>query len=458
VLQVGIKRQIRYTSIDKVQGMTNEQSMNDAAVEDPDTRSIRDGSHIVRYLETAIRKAGAGEGNSVFIMAGVNGMAKINDIFGYDIGNETIGAVGRCLRGCLRKADYIDHYSFNKFAILLRNTKPNTMEAVAQRFLRVVRSNIFQAAYGKMSASISLGGVMITDCSQDARKIISNSLEALAQAKQSPNHFSVYEPSPERDMRRRRNLQIADEIINALNEQRMLLALQPIVDSRTLQPSWYEALIRMRRTNGEIVTAGEFIPVAEQLGIASLIDYRMLEMSIALAKSRPELNMSLNISGTTANDYEWLACMENLVGGDETLARRLVVEITETVAVQNLAQSTDFIRRVQKLGCRVAIDDFGAGYTSFKYLREFGVDIVKIDGCFIRNLRSSSDDRLFVSMLIELAQKLGIETVAEYVEHEETASYLQKINTTYMQGYLFGKPEFIENGNGETREEDRLIA
>ena len=196
----------------------------------------------------------------------------------------------------------------------------------------------------------------------------------------------------------------------------------------------------MERPDGTIVSAGEFIAVAEQLGLSRLIDRRTLELSIEILKKHPSLHLSVNVSGLTASDHEWLVALHRLTGGRRALTERLTIEITETAAIHDLDLSINFVDTLKELGCRVAIDDFGAGYTSFKNLKILNVDMVKIDGSFVKNLLEEPTNRVFIKTLVEIAETFGMETVAEWVADEETAQIILGCGITYMQGFHFGRP------------------
>jgi EAL domain-containing protein (putative c-di-GMP-specific phosphodiesterase class I) len=155
----------------------------------------------------------------------------------------------------------------------------------------------------------------------------------------------------------------------------------------------------------------------------------------------PEIKLALNVSAATATDSQWLQGLEAFSGKLAGLAERLTIEIAETAAISDLEETAKFVAALKALGCRVALDDFGAGYTSFRNLRELGVDMVKIDGSFIQNLSMQAEDELFVRTLIDLAKSFGITTVGEWVGDEKTARILEKAGVSYMQGYFFGAPE-----------------
>jgi EAL domain-containing protein (putative c-di-GMP-specific phosphodiesterase class I) len=196
--------------------------------------------------------------------------------------------------------------------------------------------------------------------------------------------------------------------------------------------------MRIRRLDGSVIAAGEVIPLAERLGLVRLIDHRMLELVVAELVACPALKASLNVSAASTVDPDWWTALAASLRAQSGLADRLTVEITESAAIQDIDETRGFVARVKDVGCRIAIDDFGAGYTSFRNLRKLGVDVIKIDGAFVQNLTRSEDDRAFVRTLIDLAKRLGLETVAEWVQDEEAAKILADWGCDYLQGQLIG--------------------
>jgi EAL domain-containing protein (putative c-di-GMP-specific phosphodiesterase class I) len=196
--------------------------------------------------------------------------------------------------------------------------------------------------------------------------------------------------------------------------------------------------MRIRRADGRLIPASAVIPIAERLGLVRLIDCRVLELVLADLAAVPHLRTSVNLSPQTAGDPDWWATLSAQMRAHPNIAGRLTLEITETAAVQHIGDTAGFVTRAKDLGCRIAIDDFGAGFTSFRNLRKLQVDIVKIDGSFVQNLRRSADDRAFVRSLIELARALGLKTVAEWVQDEQSAALLAEWGCDYLQGELVG--------------------
>jgi len=226
----------------------------------------------------------------------------------------------------------------------------------------------------------------------------------------------------------------------ALHQNRLLFAFQPVVCAATGKVDYFECLLRMRDEAGGIVAGCEFITVVEELGWIGPIDRFVLQKTIQELAADPEVRLGFNVSGLTTVDRPWLRASISLLRSRPELARRLVVEITETAALCDLDASARFVDTLRHTGCRVAIDDFGAGHTSLQQLQCLAVDTVKIDGSFVRNLTTRSEDRAFLRHLLELTKNFGLSTVAECVESAEEAAILRAEGIGYFQGYHFGRP------------------
>jgi EAL domain-containing protein (putative c-di-GMP-specific phosphodiesterase class I) len=197
--------------------------------------------------------------------------------------------------------------------------------------------------------------------------------------------------------------------------------------------------MRIRRTDGTIVPATAVVPIAEQLGLVRLIDHRVIELVVAELLATPDVRVSVNVSPDSISDPDWWSAFSARLRSRPGVAQRMILEITETAAIHNIDETAGFVTRAKDLGCRIAIDDFGAGYTSFRNLRRLGVDMIKIDGAFVQDLMRSQDDRAFVQTMIGLGRSLGLETVAEWVQDEETAAILDGWGCDYLQGDLIGR-------------------
>ena len=375
------------------------------------------------------------------LVVAVNNLAVINETFGYDVGDEIISAAAKQIKGRLRGGDVLGRYSSNKFGIVLQDCGAGAMRIAAERFMKCVRDVTIKTSACQLTATLSIGGVVVPDQAQTVQHALNFAMQALDRAKSKRfDCFMAYEPSNTAENTRRKSIEVADEVIAALDDNRMRLVLQPMVGAKSGKADIYECLLRMERPDGAIVSAGEFIPIAEQLGLSRLIDRRTLELSVALLKRHKGLTLSVNVSGLTASDHEWLVALQRLTGERRDLTNRMIIEITETAALDDLDQSINFVDTLKEMGCRVAIDDFGAGYTSFKNLKLLNVDMVKIDGAFVKNLADDTSDQIFIKTMVELAQTFGMETVAEWVGDQRSVDMLKDMGITYLQGFFYGLP------------------
>lgn len=377
-----------------------------------------------------------------YAVAAIDKLAVINETYGFDVADELIVQTGQRLAKAMRGTDIIGRTAGNKFGVILGECGEREMALVAERLQGAVRGEPIQTRAGAVSTTVSVGAVWLPQGAATSQEAMLRAEEALERARaMGRNGFAVYSVSAQRESQRRRLVNIGDEIMGALKEQRLLLAYQPIVGARSRLPEHYECLLRMRRKDGTIAAAGEFIPAAETLGLVRLADRRALEIAVAQLYRHPNIKLSINVSGTTAGDHSWLQSFINYVRENREVAQRMTVELTETAALQAFEENARFVTRLRDMGCRVAIDDFGAGYTSFRNLHNLRVDMVKIDGEYVKNLSGSPDNQLFVRTLVDLAKNFQLETVAEWVGSEQDAELLEDYGVDYFQGFYFGQPE-----------------
>ena len=249
------------------------------------------------------------------------------------------------------------------------------------------------------------------------------------------------EEAPRTAANNRQEMGLANYLNRSMREDRLRLAYQPIIDSKTGAISHYEALLRNVSEDGTISSAGALIPIAERMGLIHPIDMLVLEKVVAELRMSEEISLAFNVSNLTTDDTIWLKRLHELVGDDPALASRMIVEITETALHRNLGKTAYFVAAIQALGVQVALDDFGSGYTSFRQLKSLSIDMVKIDGAYVRDLVDNPDNRFFVKTLLDFTRGFGLKAVAEFVESGEVAKMLMELGVEYMQGYYFGRPE-----------------
>lgn len=379
-----------------------------------------------------------------FLIIGIDNINMVNQAFGYEVADSVILTIGHRLDRCLRACDMIGRMGDDRFGAVLSHCPASAVGSAAEKILEVVRNTVVETPAGPIHATVSIGVAIFPQVARNAADAMTKSDIALQKAKRSGrNTWAIYDCSEQQRRDQRKNMVIAEQVQRALREERMALAFQPIVCSETQEPVYHECLLRMVQPDNEVVPAGVFMPVVEELGLIRLVDRKVLELVVDELGRYPDARLAMNVSGMTAMDRSWLRNVDALLRGKPEIANRLVVEITETAGLEDIDECTRFVATLRDLGCKVALDDFGAGYTSFRHLKSLAVDIVKIDGSFIRNLRENKDNMLFVRTLLDLARNFNLETVAECVEHPEEAALLRDEGVHYLQGYAFGKPSLI---------------
>ena len=376
------------------------------------------------------------------MLVALENLFALNRTYGYDAGDDVIAGLARRLHGNVRTCDIVARHAGNKFAIVLENCDTEQTQSVARRLLELVQSTPFDTLAGQIPATVRIGGVIAPREGRAPQVLFQHAEEALDVARQRNNgRFVAYTASLAREDSRLRALQVADSIVSALNDRRVELAFQPIVLARTGELAFYEALLRVRLPDGSTVSPSSILPVAEKAGLVRLLDQRVLELALERLAADPDLRLSVNCSISSVLDPDWPDRLAAAIALNPGIGPRLTVEITETSMIEDFETTRNLIASCKRLGVKVAMDDFGAGHTSFRNLRELNFDLVKIDGAFIQNISTSADDRFFVRTLIDLARHLSLKVVAEWVEDAETARLLLDWGVDYFQGSHYGRAE-----------------
>jgi diguanylate cyclase (GGDEF)-like protein len=376
-----------------------------------------------------------------FAIAAVNNLSVMNEAYGFDVADEVIVALGRRLRQVMRAGDGIARFSGGKFGIILNECDQAELRVALERFMSIVRDSVIETKHGPVWAMLSIGAVCLPVHASDASAATARAEEALSEAIRQPSDgYIIFKPSDQRSNERALNARCATEIVQCLKEERFKLAFQPIVNAESGKVAMHEALLRMvDSTNGGLIAASHLVPISENLGLVRLIDRAVMQMIMKTLNTYPDSRLSMNVSGTTAMDPRWHSQLLEILTANADVAERLTVEVTETVALSNFPSTRQFVESLRNLGSSVAIDDFGAGFTSFRNLRDLPVNMIKLDGSFCQDLRNNHENEYIVRSLIDLAGKFKIKTVAEWVQHEEDAEALRSWGVDYLQGNLIGE-------------------
>ncbi|WAC29162.1 GGDEF and EAL domain-containing protein [Ancylobacter sp. SL191] len=371
-----------------------------------------------------------------FLLIGIDHLGRLNDLYGFHIGDELVDIVWMRLRAQLAEGQEIARFSGAKFGIVLPRLGPEGLGAT-QRLLAGVNATPPRTSAGGVAITVSAGGLVAPRHGRSVAEVFSHAQDMLAAARASGSGgLAIYSPGNDRAAERRANLRFADDIISALSENRVTLAFQPIARADSREIALHEALVRIQGRTGRVYDGSSIIPIADRFGLTRLLDRRSLALALAALRADPGLCLSVNVAPGSVHDDVWQRQLE--AASAEGLCERLIVELTESASISDLDAMRGRVAWLHGLGCRVAMDDFGVGYTSFRSLRRLGIDVLKIDGSFICAMAQSEDDRHFVRTIVELASKLGIETVAEWVLDEEAARDLAAWGCTYLQGELTG--------------------
>lgn len=396
-----------------------------------------------RYLEMKIGEAAQAclaEGEeAAFVLVEISHLDTVNDIYGFVSGDEVLEKAGRRLETMLRGTDLVGRFSGARFGLILQRCKVEEIYPAMQRFAGVLEHEILQASAGPVALQPILGGCSIPRHAHDARGAIACATEALREARRDPTaRFNVYEPNEVQNRARDRDRDTVRQLIEAFERGSIRLAFQPVVHAHSRAVAFHEALLRVENSNGEIIDAGSFMPLAEGLGFIGLLDGAAAEMAIDKLRHHEDAVISVNVSNETIEDRQWLSRLASLLASAGGVGERLIVEITESHVAADLGESRKLVHLLKDMGCRIAIDDFGAGYTSFANLRALPVDIIKIDGSFARDLTTSEANRVFIQSLVTLARSCGAKTVVEWVDTKDDAELLLDWGVDFFQGNLFG--------------------
>ncbi|TML31233.1 MAG: EAL domain-containing protein, partial [Actinobacteria bacterium] len=375
------------------------------------------------------------------------------DSLGHKAGDELIRRVAGALSGRLRETDVVARLSGDEFAVLLPHADPEGARKVAQGLVASVRAQDVPLPDGGVRpTTASVGVAMIDDEDLSREDVMVNADLAMYSAKKAGrDRVAVYRPDHER-ARRKRQLTWVERIRGALANDGFTLLAQPIVELSSGRCSQHELLLRMRGETGDLIRPAAFLDTAERLDLVQEIDRWVVRGAIALLEEHDRrgdaLTVEVNLSARSLGDAELLDLIEAELRRTRTPPDRLILEVTETAAVANMSAASRFAERLSELGCRFALDDFGAGFGSFYYLKHLPFDFLKIDGEFVRNCRHSHTDQLVIQAVVDLARGLRAQTIAEIVGDDETVRLLAELGVDYGQGYHLGRPRPLDEIRG----------
>ena len=370
----------------------------------------------------------------------------INDSLGHGEGDGVLMSVADRLRQAVRSGDTLARLGGDEFAVLIEDSSDASPPIdVAERLLETLRAP-FRHAAGELFVHASVGVAIVTGGRSSADELLRDADAAMYIAKsRGKNRAVVFESGMHRAAVAR--LALKGDLERALDHGEFALAYQPIVDLRDGTIKGVEALLRWNHPSGRVVPPGEFIALAEETGLIVPLGRWILETACREARRwdakgpHPALSVSVNVSGRQVAEPGFVAVVAGALAQSGLEPKRLVLEFTENVLIEDSDQSAAMLVELKSLGVRLAIDDFGTGFSSLGYLRRFPIDVLKIDGSFIASLSGGQEQREVVSAILRLGETLHLETVAEGVETELQVADLEMMGATRAQGFYFARPD-----------------
>ncbi|HEX6667326.1 MAG TPA: EAL domain-containing protein [Solirubrobacterales bacterium] len=404
-------------------------------------------SELDQYVSFTARYGGQG----AVMVIDIDGLKETNDRFGHQSGDNLIRRLAAVLRERVRNTDIVARLSGDEFAVLM----PQTDTGGALQLGEDLRAEVAEEfpAGGEMSPATISVGITMFGGSRDAgaEAVLVAADQAMYRAKEEGrNRIALYEDPAELSRPARRAQSTSARIRDALTHDRLSLATQPIHDLVSGSIERYELLLRMTGADGELLPAANFIEAAERSGMVQELDRWVVSRALELLAEREQagepVSLHVNLSGVSVTDLSVLEYIERRLDEGSADPGRCTFEITQTARVEDYDTAAGFADRLSEFGCEVAIDDYGAGFGPFNYLKRIPFDVIKIDGSFIRDMPRNDADQLTVKAIVQIARGLGKRTIAEFVEDEDTTLMLRDYGVDMAQGFHLGRPVAAAEG------------
>lgn len=396
---------------------------------------------IATAIEDLLLTRSAGIRNRGYFMAlGLDRVGLLNAAHGAAFVDSVLIEVEKRLATFLEQKARLGRLAGDEYGLIFDDLPHAQADSLAAALLQLFTGTPILTLHGPVMIGLSIGGAALESVDEKGSDVVARAEAALREAKKHGRGcFSISSSLDEKRDQARKLLAGGQAVYRALEDGRMRMAFQPVVDTDLKTILFYESLIRMVDENGKIVPADQFILSLEKLGMMRMLDVFSLHAAVRELMQFPDISISVNVSNLSLVDAAWLRAAVSLMGGKPDIASRLIVEITESSVMDDIDAAVRIVRTLKDLGCQIALDDFGAGQTSFRQLKVLEVDIVKIDKSYIRNINEPVN-QMFVKSLLDLASGLSLQAVAEGAETEAEAELLRDLGLRYMQGFAFGFP------------------
>ncbi len=385
------------------------------------------------------------ETTSALLFLDLDQFKYVNDTVGHAAGDRLLKDVARRLENIVGETGVVSRFGGDEFLVLISDIDRDDIEAICQQFVQNLREHIFLENGESFAVSCSVGATIVDKTGGSHTDLLAQADLACFQAKAlGRNRVQLYEASETGLRRMAIELSWSQKIKAALRDNLFVLHYQPIVDIYTGEAVLYEGLIRMQGEHGELIPPSAFLPAATRFGLMTQIDEWVIRNAIKdLGEYRArygDIRFSLNVSGSFFASQKFVHSILNSLEREGVPLEAVVLEITEQVAVASSGGADQRMAELVQQGLKFAIDDFGAGYSSYNYLKTLPVNYIKIDGSFIKELAGDEVDRAIVDSICQIAKATGKKTVAEHVQDYDTMEILRSLGVDYAQSYLLGTP------------------
>jgi diguanylate cyclase (GGDEF)-like protein/PAS domain S-box-containing protein len=401
-----------------------------------------------RHLQRALYALGKEGPEAALLYLDLDQFKLINDTSGHLAGDQLLSQLALAMAEQLRGGDILARLGGDEFGILAHDTRIEGAQALAERLRSRVEGFVYVWKQRSYSISVSIGVVLLDRPGLTLAEALSQADAACYIAKDhGRNRVHFYSEQDDETARRRGEMEWANRLRWAVDENRLQLHYQEVAPLRGNGSAPYiELLLRLRDEDGRIVFPGAFIPAAERYGMMPLLDRWVIAQALSHfdqlhASGRPPGCCAINLAASTLEDDGLADYVLDRIARHGVAAEHLCFEITETEAMRNVARAMRFIERVRAVGCKVALDDFGAGMSSFGYLKNLPVDTIKIDGSFVRDIESDPMSRSIVEAICKIGHQRGLDVVAEWVADPGIVPLLSELGVDYGQGFALHRPE-----------------
>ncbi|ART63033.1 bifunctional diguanylate cyclase/phosphodiesterase [Kushneria marisflavi] len=396
-----------------------------------------------RFFQQSLEAAIARGAHGAVLYLDLDQFKMVNELGGHHAGDQLLRLVADALSSELAGECIVARQGGDEFSILLEAADAQEALATAEKVHERLESILFSENGRHHRAMASIGIALYPEHGNNETELMASADLAMYKAKEkSTQKWYLLSSIHESREQLQERAYWVELIRSSLADNRFKLMLQPIVCLEDLSVKHYEVLLRMYDENGRLHMPGSFIPVAERFGLIVDIDRWVVREAVLLLSKlkNDQASLAINLSGQSLHDDTIKRFIERELDNRNVSPSRIIVEITETAAVADLATARNVLQEISDLGCRIALDDFGVGFSSFHYLDQLPSDYIKIDGSFIQHMLTNDKDRLIVKSIADIAKGFGKEVIAEFVDQEAIIEILKSYGIAYAQGYYMGRP------------------